>query len=127
MPPPTPAPPPGHETDTAGYLLYPSAATGATLAQQSQFPTQPTQCTPQGITVSGSPVSLPLQGWGVTVAVIDSGFMEMRSQSDWQPLGDSTLFAGGADGRCIIYKDFLPESAANGNIGKNSNQYNSVD
>ncbi|HEX9439649.1 MAG TPA: S8 family peptidase, partial [Roseiflexaceae bacterium] len=123
----TPPPPPGYETDTDGYLLYPSAATGATLAQQMQFPTRPAQCAPQGVTISSTTASRPLQGWGVTVAVIDSGFMQMQSQNVWRPIGDSTLFAGGADGRCIIYKDFLPESAANGNIGKNSNLYNSVD
>ncbi|HEY3231336.1 MAG TPA: S8 family peptidase, partial [Roseiflexaceae bacterium] len=117
----------GHETSTDGYLLYPSAATGATLTQQMQFPTRSAQCAPQGVTVSSTTASRPLQGWGVTVAVIDSGFMQMQSQNVWRPIGDSTLFAGGADGRCIIYKDFLPESVANGNIGKSSNLYNSVD
>jgi subtilisin family serine protease len=118
---------PGHETDTEGYLLYPAAATGATLLHQQQAPTRSGQCTDQGVVGAGEPTPRALQGWGVTVAVIDSGFMEMRSQSVWKPLDDGALFAGGTDGRCIVYKDFLPESAANGNLGKGNGLYNSTD
>src|SRR5439155_9775289 len=76
----------GHETGTDGYLLYPSAATGATLVQQMQVPTRLAQCAPQGVTVSNTTASRPLQGWGVTVAVIDSGFMQMQSQNVWRPI-----------------------------------------
>ncbi|HET9220987.1 MAG TPA: S8 family peptidase [Roseiflexaceae bacterium] len=119
--------PAGHETDTEGYLLYPSAATKATLLHQQQVPTRSGQCTAQGVTSASAPAPRPLQGWGVTVAVIDSGFMAMRDQITWQSIGNRTLFASGDSGRCIIYKDFLPESSANGNVSIGNGRYNSTD
>src|SRR5262249_31208667 len=82
-------------------------------------------CNSNGVSASGAPQQRPIQGWGVTVAVIDSGFMKMQDSATWQPLGDGTLFAHNSEGRCIVYRDFLPRSAIYDNDGVN--RVNSTD
>jgi subtilisin family serine protease len=113
------------ETDTAGFLLYPAAATGARLLHEKSTPTTQTTCNSNGVSASGAPQQLPIQGWGVTVAVIDSGFMKMQNSATWQAAADGTLFASNAEGRCIVYRDFLPRSAIYDNDGVN--RVNSTD
>jgi hypothetical protein len=108
------------ETGTDAYLLYPSAATGATLLHQQTRLTRTISCSSSGVTVSNAQQLRMLQGWGVTVAVIDSGFMEMKDNKSWQAAADGTLFAKNAEGRCLVYRDFLPRTAANGNVINNS-------
>jgi hypothetical protein len=67
-----------------------------------------------------------LQGWGVTVAVVDSGLINMQHAGDWmyQDAETGTLIAEYA-GRGIVYRDFVPRSGQNGNIGGQAR--NSVD
>jgi len=115
------------ETFTSGQLLYPSAATGAAALHQMTVPTRPTTCAANGVTISSAQQSRSLQGWGVTVAVIDSGLMEMQAAANWRAAADGTLFAGNAEGRCIVYRDFLPRSAANANLFTRLSDYNSTD
>ncbi|MBC8074858.1 MAG: S8 family serine peptidase, partial [Chloroflexales bacterium] len=105
------------ETDTNGYLLYPAAATGAHLLHEQKVPTLKSECKEQRVLASAAREDRELQGWGVTVAVIDSGFMQMKSTSDWKYRGsDGTLVAENS-GRCIVYRDFLPRTPANQNNG----------
>ena len=106
------------ETDTAGALLYPSAATNARTLHPIKLPGPKTACANKRVTVSTTREDRPLQGWGVTVAVIDSGFMPMEKADTWKRLDATTraLYAE-KDGRCIVYRDFLPQSAANNNAG----------
>ena len=117
----------GHETDTRGYLLYPAAATNVTLLQQQTITGPRTTCANRQVTVSTSQQERqPLQGWGVTVAVVDSGLVNTEKPGDWdyQDPATGTLMAEKA-GRCFVYRDFLPRSAANGNSGAAAN--NSID
>jgi subtilisin family serine protease len=115
------------ETDTRGYLLYPAAATDVTLLQQQTITGPRTTCANRQVTVSPTQQEQqPLQGWGVTVAVVDSGLVNADKPGDWnyQDPATGTLVAEKA-GRCFVYRDFLPRSAANGNSGASAN--NSVD
>jgi serine protease AprX len=119
------------ETETGGYYLYPAAATGVSALHDQQVTTRKTACKHERIHETGAYKLRPLQGWGVTVAVIDSGFMKMRSAGDWkhwdEPTG--TLVAEG-DRRCIVYRDFLPRIVENGvDVNQNSgaNARNSAD
>ena len=59
--------------------------------------------------------------------MIDSGFMEMKDKKSWQAAADGTLFAKNAEGRCLVYRDFLPRTPANGNVANSIKDYNSVD
>jgi serine protease AprX len=112
------------ETGTAGYVLYPAAATGAYLLHHQSVPTYTSSCQNQHVTVTSQQAPQPLEGRGVTVAVIDSGLMKMRNQSVWQATGDGALFASNGD-RCIIYRDFLPRSPFYDNqTGTNSTDQN---
>ncbi len=119
---------PPKETDTTGALLYPAAATGANLIRSRTVVAPATSCENGRIT-SGAPVQRTLQGWGVTVAVVDSGLMEMQNHNQWESYdaATGTLFARNAEGRCIVYRDFLPRTAANGNNGSGPQARNSVD
>lgn len=118
----------GIEGYTRDYLLYPSAATGANTLHDQMVPTRQTECKNQQVTTVNNRSDRPLRGWGVTVAVVDSGLMEMKKASDWQykDQATGTLVAEQA-GRCIVYRDFLDRSAANGNLFANLNAYNSTD
>jgi subtilisin family serine protease len=122
-------PPPARpvkEPDTNGYLLYPAAATGADALHAQQVSTRKTICQDRQVTVSSELEQRPLQGWGVTVAVLDSGFMRMRSTTDWtyRDSVTGTLIAENG-GRCIVYRDFLPQTTTNDN--SNANAQNSID
>lgn len=99
------------ETDTNGYLLYPSAATNAHLLHEQQVPTRSTMCSNQRVTVRNSTELRPLRGWGVTVALVDSGFMKLKDRHDWtySDRKTGTLIAEKA-GRCIIYREFAGNS-----------------
>jgi hypothetical protein len=106
------------ETDTAGYYLYPAAATGVHPLHRQTVLTPRTECKDQKLTRYDQQEQRSLQGWGVTVAVIDSGLLPMESAGDWKYHDNVTgaLFAENS-GRCIIYRDFLPRSADNNNNG----------
>jgi serine protease AprX len=112
---------PVKETDTDGYLLYPAAATGADALHAQQVATRKTTCQNRQVTVSNGLEPRPLQGWGVTVAVLDSGFMRMRSPAEWiyRDSATGTLIAENG-GRCIVYRDFLPRTIANDNSSANA-------
>jgi subtilisin family serine protease len=116
------------ETGTSGCALYPSAATAAYVMHEQYVATPKTECKNQRVIVSGAQEQRPLQGRGVTVAVIDSGFIELARSSDWQHKDPATgtLIAESA-GRCIIYRDFLPRDAANDNNYSSLTSYNSTD
>lgn len=108
----------GGETDTAGQLLYPGVATGAYLVHQTKIKGAKTECKDQRVVVEQDQKDYALQGWGVTVAVIDSGFMRMKDQGEWKKRDDAanTLYAEHG-GRCVLYRDFLARSATNENAG----------
>jgi serine protease AprX len=113
------------ETDTAGYTLYPAAAVGVTNIHEQQVTSQKVECKDQQVIVQPDQESRPHRGYGVTVAIIDSGFVQMASQGDWKHrLSDGTLIAENS-GRCVIYRDFLPRTRDNENAGNRAN--NSVD
>jgi len=115
------------ETKTEGYLLYPSAATGVFQLRNRLIATPNLRCQGQQVTEQGSPLSQDPLGWGVTVAIIDSGFMGFQTPGDWDSYNPTTqtLYAENSQGRCIVYRDFLPVSAENGNT--NQGAPNSVD
>jgi hypothetical protein len=104
------------ETNTAGYLLYPSAATGAAqvrFPKNSQVATQNQRCQNGRVSNQGGTKDRSLLGWGVTVAVIDSGFMPFQNANYWDAYDPSTrtLYAENGEGRCLVYRDFVaPES-----------------
>ena len=115
------------ETGTAGYALYPAAATGATAVQNQTIAQNKITCNNLAVAVDTTrQENRPLRGWGVTVAVIDSGLLPMEKADKWNYRDPSTgalwLENGG---RCIGYRDFLPRSTANGNSGAAAN--NSID
>ena len=132
----TPAADTRGETTTSGFTLYPSAATGAAALQQRAVSTRVAPCTGQQAAPTGAVVQKPLLGYGVTVAVIDSGLLRMRNRQGANSGWDSydaptrTLYVEGdsASGisRCIVYRDFLPQSADNANIGPQDSR-NSAD
>jgi|GEM_PF-872414 len=107
------------ETDTSDNYLYPSAATGVDQLHQTQVTTRQTACVDGSVTVTDATESHPLRGRGVTVAVIDSGFMKFQRAGAWKDGDKETLFAEN-DGRCFIYRDFTPRTKANGNNNKNN-------
>jgi serine protease AprX len=119
------------ETYTGDYLLYPAAATGAYLLREQVITDTNKLCSDQHIFDTNLPVQHPLLGWGVTVAVIDSGFMQLKNregnQSGWDVYDETTgtLFAQNDVGRCVIYRDFLARTAENGNAGQDAR--NSID
>jgi len=119
------------ETYTGDYLLYPAAATGVQLLRDQVITDTTKLCSNQHVFDTDIPVQHPLQGWGVTVAVIDSGFMQLKNrqgdQSGWDVYYETTgtLFVQNDVGRCIVYRDFLPRTAANGNVDQDAR--NSVD
>ena len=116
----------GHETDTRGYLLYPAAAVNANPLHSQQVTGPKVACTDYQVTVSpNQQETRPLQGWGVTVAVIDLGFIKFAHPEYWTYHDPNGLLMTGADGRCVGYRDFLPRTKANGNNGGDAN--NSVD
>jgi serine protease AprX len=116
---------PGGETGTAGYTLYPAAATGAHQLHDLKVDGPKAECKNGQVQVRSGQERNDLRGRGVTVAVIDSGLMPFSKSSDWkQRLSDGTLIAENS-GRCLIYRDFLPRNAQNGNSGSAAN--NSVD
>jgi serine protease AprX len=121
----------GRETETEGYTLYPSAATGAAALHKRFLPTNAGTCTNQHVIPNPNTEVLSLEGWGVTVAVIDSGMIRMRNRqganSGWDNYDPATgtLYVEGdrvADqARCIVYRDFLPRDPANDNHGTRPN------
>jgi serine protease AprX len=114
------------ETYTTGLTLYPSVTSQAAIMQNLSIQGPRIQCGHQQVTVDSRQEGKQLRGWGVTVAVIDSGFPTMAGANPW-PNRDRVTGAlemeGG--GRCIVYRDFVPRSVANGNSGTAAN--NSVD
>ncbi|MBC8163423.1 MAG: S8 family peptidase [Roseiflexaceae bacterium] len=122
----------GKETDTDGYLLYPAAATGANLLHERKVPTAKTECKEGGdkkfrVNVSSEREDRELQGWGITIAVIDSGFMQMASAGDWKYRDTTGLMVSENSGRCIFYRDFLPRDSANDNLLNRNLPNNSSD
>ncbi|MBC8075880.1 MAG: S8 family peptidase [Chloroflexales bacterium] len=122
-----------HEKDTEGYLLYPAATTGAHLVHERKVTGPKTKCAKQSdktwrITTASGQEERKLQGWGVTVAVVDSGFMQMKNPNDWdyKDPATGTLVAANL-GRCIVYRDFLPRTSANDNTFSKLKDYNSTD
>ncbi len=115
------------EAGTAGYTLYPAAATGATAIQNQNISQNKITCSNVAVTVDTTHhENRPLRGWGVTVAVVDSGLIPMEKTNNWDYVDPAT---GGLwmenGGRCIGYRDFLPRTTANGNSGTAAN--NSID
>ncbi|HEY0737900.1 MAG TPA: S8 family peptidase [Herpetosiphonaceae bacterium] len=116
------------ETYTRDYLLYPSAATGANTLHNQMVPTRQTECRNQQVTSASTRENRPLRGWGVTVAVVDSGMMQMENPSVWTHKDSATgTLVAEAAGRCIVYRDFLERSVENGNRFKDIRSYNSTD
>jgi len=118
----------GIEGHTRDYLLYPAAATGVTTLHNQSVATRQTECRNQQVSAANGSQNRPLRGWGVTVAVVDSGFMQMESPATWthKDSATGTLVAETA-GRCIVYRDFLPRTVENGNKFKDLKSYNSTD
>jgi serine protease AprX len=118
------------ETDTKGYALHPAAATQANLLHEKNVSTLKQECKEVSandwkVVPSSERVQHELQGWGVTVAVVDSGFAQLAKASDWKRNpATGELFASNS-GRCLLYRDFLPRDQANANSGIQAN--NSVD
>lgn len=114
------------ETDTRGYRLYPAAATGAHLLHELTVWTPQITCSSQHVVHWGTQKKRALQGWGTTVAMVDTGLLPMASIGDWKFRVPTygTLIAENS-GRCIIYRDFLPRNSTNENGGNQAN--NSVD
>lgn len=114
---------PGLSSDeqlSAGDYLYPSTAVGADSLHTQKIQTKDVSCANNQVTTSETSQERPLQGWGVTVAVIDSGFMKFQNASSWSfDNNTDTLFASN-NGRCFVYKDFVARSAANDNTNKNN-------
>jgi serine protease AprX len=111
----------------SSLLLYPAAATGVHELRELSTPTQDQPC--QNKQVSGPTAQHnELLGWGVTVAVIDSGFMRFQNAARWEDYdaASRTLYAESIEGRCIVYRDFLSEEAAHDNLS-NGNNANSTD
>ncbi|NJO56386.1 MAG: S8 family serine peptidase, partial [Rhodospirillales bacterium] len=126
--PPTPSPTPnpsddddddrGNETDTDGLRLYPAAATGAYTLHDNRINQQRMTCKDLSkskgsldvrVAPEGGTVQRSLEGWGVTVAVIDSGIGGLnhnKNKPAWNDGDHQTLFVAQND-RCIIYRDFL--------------------
>ncbi|MDQ2809301.1 MAG: S8 family serine peptidase, partial [Chloroflexota bacterium] len=107
------------EAGTAGYALYPAAATGATAIQNQNISQNKITCSNVVVNVdTNHHENRPLRGWGVTVAVVDSGLIPMEKTNNWDYVDPAT---GGLwmenGGRCIGYRDFLPRTTANGNSG----------
>lgn len=132
----TPAPQPlpgapdggrGNETDTEGLRLYPAAATGAYKLHDQQVTGPHATCkdlnkTKGALNIRVSPdggaSGRALEGWGVTVAVIDSGMSELnhnKNKTAWDDGDNQTLFAVEKD-RCVIYRDFLSTAKPNNSV-----------
>ncbi|GAB4209986.1 MAG: hypothetical protein OHK0022_42080 [Roseiflexaceae bacterium] len=108
------------ETLSANQLLYPAAATGAYLVRSPYIGAVSTpnlRCQNQRVDEVKSPISREVLGWGVTVAVIDSGFegLDAKLWASSDP-ATRTLYTENKEGRCIVYRDFLPASSDNGNV-----------
>ena len=119
-----------HETDTEGYTLYPAAATGVNTLHESKVQTPKSECKAEGtnnwrVNRYNDHEERELQGYGVTVAVVDTGLNRMASSGDWKRNGSTGELFAENSGRCVVYRDFLPRTSANGNSG--SAAYNSVD
>jgi len=115
------------EVGTAGCQLYPAAATGATAVQAQTISQNKVTCSAGAVTVDTTRrENHPLRGWGVTVAVVDSGLIPMDKADTWDYRDPTTGALWTEDhGHCIGYRDFLPRTAANGNTGAAAN--NSID
>lgn len=96
------------ETDTNGLPLYPAAATGAHLLHRLIVPTVRSTCTETGVTITNETQGQWLRGKGVTVAIVDTGLMEMFNKQAWKQSATltNTLIAA-SNGRCIVYHDVL--------------------
>ncbi|MEN9934508.1 MAG: hypothetical protein RLZZ387_1087 [Chloroflexota bacterium] len=127
----------GSENDTEGYLLYPSAATGAAALHGARVATRRDSCSNQQVSLGGAVDPMPLLGYGVTVAVIDSGFMSFQNRqgtsSGWDAYDPATgaLYvegdASGGRSRCILYRDMLPRPDTNVNANAGDDARNSTD
>ena len=116
-----------HETDTRGTYLYPAAATDVQQLHTQEIWSPQADFDDGTMRVSATEQEeYDLQGWGVTVAVVDSGLINMQHAGDWmyQDAETGTLIAEYA-GRGIVYRDFVPRSGENGNTGGQAR--NSVD
>jgi subtilisin family serine protease len=126
-----PGPSAPNNTDTATQpLLYPAAASGVLqlrASQSGQVQTPNLRCQNQRVSDAGGTTLRNLEGWGVTVAVIDSGFGPLDKPTSWKKHDGAThtFYAENAEGRCLIFRDFLPVSKENLNDPANAN--NSVD
>jgi subtilisin family serine protease len=99
------------ETYTAGFDLYPSVAVNVSSLHEQTVSTPEMECKKNRIKFKNQWNEEPLTGVGVTVAVVDTGFLPMVSSSDWEHYDNrtNTLVAENS-GRCIIYRDFVESS-----------------
>ena len=134
-PTPTPRPtgPSTNETDTANYTLYAAALTRASLLHTQTITTTYTRFNGvlnQVVVTPGQQEQRPLQGWGVTVAIVDSGLMKMENSDTWfwKDVPNATLRTQNYSGRGMVYRDFLPRSSTNGNNwASDGHDANSID
>ncbi|HEU4329352.1 MAG TPA: S8 family peptidase [Roseiflexaceae bacterium] len=120
------------ETNTAGYLLYPAAATGAVQLRQQQAGLASTpnlRCQNQRVVDRGGTSQQEVLGWGVTVAVIDSGFAPLQNANQWTSYDPATrtLYAENNEGRCLVYRDFVSSASSTPAGLVRSEKANSVD
>jgi serine protease AprX len=117
------------ETYTRGYGLYPAVSTAANTVHRSVVTIPRQRCQSTGnewqVTAQRGSEQRLLQGRGVTVAVVDTGFMSMAQSSTWSQNKETGELFAEEDGRCIVYRDFLPRSPENANAGRDAR--NSVD
>nr|MBA3469612.1 S8 family peptidase [Herpetosiphonaceae bacterium] len=121
------------ETITRGYALYPSTATATNQLHNTRVNTQNQECKNFGnngnndwrVVQSAGATQQPLQGAGVTVAVVDSGLIDFANTSTWKRNPSTGELFAARSGRCFVYQDFLPRNAANGNTGNAAK--NSID
>ena len=119
-----------NETKTKDLALYPSAASGTNTLHETTVNTPKSECKAVGnndwrVIRHNDQEQRELQGRGVTVAVVDSGFMKFASASDWQRNASTGELFATNSGRCFVYRDFLPRNSTNANSGSAGN--NSVD
>ncbi|NJK79503.1 MAG: S8 family peptidase [Chloroflexaceae bacterium] len=108
------------ETLTNGYVLYPAAASGVNNLHEQKVRTRKTECKDNRVITYNDYEERELRGWGVTVAIVDTGLMRMASSGDWKKGPNNTLFAENS-GRCIVYRNFVgnPNTTGNNSVDDN--------
>ncbi len=108
--------------------LYPSAATDVYRLHDRKVQSPEIECKQNGFNDKNKLKDYELRGWGVTVAVIDTGLLPMKSRGDWkrvtsnqwpevEPAGwdaaqanRNTFLVQNSD-RCLFYRDFISDSS----------------